>query len=274
MAYIGNIGDKIQIEVTVDKVIAYEARNPFSYYDNVQEKYIYVLSDKDGNILVAKPSYGCLGIDVILANAYSYGRQNMGKGDKWIIKATVKDHTLYKETEQTVLARVKCVECTLHVPTYEERQAEKAEQDRIAREKQIAGLSDGDIIKTMPYKQYKSHYSDCETLAGSYFQPMGYDWQTGEMVKDHRIPARIDVIIRKGELANSGVRGKRFKKFLVCNPDGSEKYIVKAVSPENAIAQIAKKHPENEWHVTYDWNTLASDSTWNTYKTIVIGQEA
>lgn len=273
MAYIGNIGDKIQIEVSVDKVITYEARNPFSYYDSVQEKYIYILSDEDGNVLVAKPSNGMLGVSVLLGDNL-HGFNAMGKGDKFIIKATIKAHSLYNETEQTVLTRVKCIERTLHVPTYEERQAEKEEQDRIAREKQIAGLSDGDIIKTMPYKQYKSHYSDFETLAGSYFQPLVYDWQTGEMEKDPRRPSLIDVIIRKGELANSGVRGKHFKKFLVSNSDGSDKYVVKAVSPENAIAQIAKKHPENEWHVTYDWNCLATDSTWNTYKTIVIGQEA
>ena len=80
-------------------------------------------------------------------------------------------------------------------------------QTRVSRGKekeQLASLKDGDVILTMTYKNYKEHYSDCETLVNSFF-------------RNGKEPASIKVIVRKGRLKNSGVRNEHFHSYELLN---------------------------------------------------------
>lgn len=83
-------------------------------------------------------------------------------------------------------------------------------------------------VETMLYRRYKQHFSDCETVAGSY--------------DENR--KTIDVLLPEGRLKPSGVRGQTFKhlKFTgVENGTGRPVYcIIKATCAENAIKRLPK----------------------------------
>ena len=85
----------------------------------------------------------------------------------------------------------------------------------------------------MPYKQYKEHYSDCETVIDSF-----------ETHRDR--PATIKVIIREGRLKASGVRGQHFYWFVFEITEGDEKFESSyyAVSEKNAEKRCIKEFPE------------------------------
>lgn len=232
MAYVGNIGQKITADVTV--VGIYEWTNySFSYYGSIQR--IYTMKDSDGNIFVWKTS-SCMSV-IIGKNRNGVDVwHSIGKNDKIQITGTVKDHSIYKDEEQTVLTRCKFKLIERQI-TYEEKKQAK-------QEAQLATLSGGDFVWEMPYKQYKEHYSDCETIYGS------YDDHAEEMrYTQGIIPATISVIIREGRLKASGVRGEHFSGYQMENELG-QKCTYCAVSEENALKRVQKEFPDHTWKCT------------------------
>jgi hypothetical protein len=192
--------------------------------------YIYSFEDADGNVYIWKTT-AIMGMDkeVPIKNGDSRWEYDfVNNGDTAVVKATVKEHSEYKGTEQTILSRV-TVKSISHVPT----KYEINEQRRI---EQLKTLAEGDFVWHMPYRQYKSHYADCETLANSY----------------SREDVTIGVIIRKGRLVNSGVRGKHFGgyEFII---DGKYRCCYRAVCVENAEKRCRADYPSStiEFHTVY-----------------------
>jgi hypothetical protein len=83
------------------------------------------------------------------------------------------------------------------------------------------------MIKEMHYRQYKQHYSDCETIKGSY----------------NAATKTIQVIIPEGREKPSGVRGQKFHCYhLVAIINGEEKYLsYRATTKSNALKQHKKE---------------------------------
>lgn len=220
--YIGEVGKRITI--TAKLVNDYTFTRRFGRLE--QDTNIYTFEDESGNVFCWKTS-GSLGIagHVVRDGIRDYRYEAVHRGDTFTCKATVKEHSEYKGTKQTVVTRVK-VENIVHAPTKEEIDEARAEEQR-------ATLSDGDIVWRMPYKQYKEHYADCETIAGSFFRD------------EHRGEATIEVIVRKGRLVPSGVRGKHFSGYQFKSDDGGL-VCYRAVSEETARRQLIKEHPDGQ----------------------------
>jgi len=221
-----------RITITVDMKNIYEYRRPAFGY-GTETAYIYTMTGEDGTEYVWKTTKGM---------AYEYSKIN--KGDKVQIKATIKGQSEYKGTPQTELTRVNVVKRLFKAETWEERQARiKAEKEAKAKE-QEASLLGEDFICRMPYKQYKEHYSDCETVAGSYW---GRDITIG------RYTPSIEVIIREGRLKKSGVRGKHYSGYELTNEEGV-KSTYYAISEETAIRRAVKEHKGGNWTCTKIYN--------------------
>ena len=90
--------------------------------------------------------------------------------------------------------------------------------------------------ETMTYSRYKKHYSDCETVSGS------YDKATKTIV----------VIIPAERMKKSGVRGQHFSGYeLYCIDNGRKCAIsYRAVSLENARKQHKKCCRDNGYQYT------------------------
>lgn len=219
--YVGQIKERIQVEATLTG--EYSFTKYFGW--NEVETHIYTFKDEDDNVFVWKTS-SVIGMDIIDHEKGTCTFDPVRKGDTFTCKATVKDHSEYKGIKQTVVNRVK-VESVNHVPTKEEIEHAKAKE-------QLESIEDGDIVWEMPYKQYKEHYSDCETIAGSFCR------------NEYSGQALIKVIIRKGRLVPSGVRGQHFHTYKLTAEDGSVVY-QKAVCIENAIRRAKKDFPDIEW---------------------------
>lgn len=144
------------------------------------------------------------------------------KGDAVTITAAVKGESEYKGEKQTELQRVK-------VTGIFPKEKEKPEF-----KKQELTLAEGDRVIKMPYKQYKDHYSDCETVDGSFFRD------------EHTGCSFIDVVVRNGRMKASGVRGQHFAGYEIEWFEGSEKCFCtfKAVSEDNALKQARKAFPD------------------------------
>lgn len=213
-----NIGQRVSVEVVLVNDYSYVDYS-YSYYGTTH--YIYTMKDAEGNVYVWKTTSTLMiySSDGDMDNATCIRR-----GDTMIITGTVKEHSEYKGEKQIVLTR-----CKFSLV------ARKQEEHETKSKEQKASLEDGDFIWEMPYRQYKEHYSDCETLAGSYDE-------------DERT---IKVIIRNGRLKNSGTRGKHFMVFKFKFSDG--KYACfRAVSEENAEKQMLKLYPNAEGY-TYEY---------------------
>ena len=216
--HIGSIGDKITATV---KLV-----NEFKYTDYKFNRYggtdhfTYIMEDENGVVFVWKTT-NIMGMNVLKEERNGskyYDFVAVHKGDTCVLTGTVKEHTEYKGVPQTVLTRCK-VSHIEHAP----------DEQKIKKEQQMQSLEEGDFIWEIPYRQYKQHYADCETLSGSYDEELG----------------TIKVIIRKGRLKNSGVRGKHFYRFCFVAPDG--KYATyRAVCEENARKQMLKEFPNSE----------------------------
>jgi len=91
-SYVGVIGDKVSVPVTVTHVGSYE-RTPYqrSYYSNAMETvYVVTMTDAAGNVFVTKtPNF------------------NEPKGESFILSGTVKAHDEYKSVKQTIITRAK-----------------------------------------------------------------------------------------------------------------------------------------------------------------------
>ena len=114
--FIGNPGDKIQIDVTLVKKFSYETH--FGY----RTMYVsgYVFKTDDGNTLVYKTTGNPLGYDYEVpqdSNSCNYTDEDgrkwdwmpMQEGERVTIKGTIKEHQEYNNVNQTILQMVKWV---------------------------------------------------------------------------------------------------------------------------------------------------------------------
>ena len=173
-------------------------QNHFSYDSNYGIMHIYLFSDSSNSVFCWKTST----------------TMETSKGDVIRISASVKGVEEYKGTSQTVIQRVKVLEV---ISKYTE----------VKSAQQLESLNENDCVWSMEYSRYKKHYSDCETVAGSY----NSKYKT------------IDVIIRDGRLKNSGTRGMHYSGYQFRLSDGSP-ICFRAVSEENAKKQLLKMYPE------------------------------
>ena len=224
--YIGAVGQKVSTEVTLINEFEYT-----NYYYRTTN-YTYIMQDAEGNVLVWKTTSTLMTWDEATER-----NDVIRKGDKLMISGKVKEHSEYKGTKQTVLTR-----CKFSLI------AHKPDEVVLKREQQIQSLAEGDEIWEMPYRQYKEHYSDCETVAGSYHE------------EEHAHSAVIKVIIRAGRLKKSGVRGQHYKGFEFTTDTGS-KVCYRAISEETARKRMKKEYPSRNtevWECTkiYNYNDV------------------
>lgn len=226
---------RITVEVTMSNIYQYSAP---AYGYGYENRYIYTMQDEAGTVYVWKTTVHLSerievkkgdGCEYDERDGKWYGYKPVNKGDKIIITASVKGQGEYKGQPQTELTRVKFVERTYDA-------ADERKQKKESRKaEQLDSLQGEDFIWEMPYRQYKEHYSDCETVIDSY--------------NDHNgmYPASIKVIIREGRLKNSGVRGQHFSgyEFFFVDTDGKKARICyRAVCEENAMKRLYKEFPE------------------------------
>jgi len=183
---------------------------------------IYKFEDRFGKVYVWKTS-SQLFMDVEQEDG-SLIPEFPAKGSVIKIKASIKGENDYRGEHQIVLTRVKVLEIVERALTKEEKEQKKAQE-------QMDSLRDGDFVYEMPYRQFKLHYADCETLAGSY----------------NSETSTIGVIIREGRLKNSGVRFQKFNTYKFVSEDGKRIQCRYAVSEENARRRIEKELPEYSW---------------------------
>ena len=213
MAHIGEIKERLTIRVMLRG--DYEFATTFGWRETT--KHIYTLVDAEGNVFVWKTA-SVIGID-----EDDERWRAVHIGDIIEMKGTVKEHSEYKGTPQTILTRCKVTKILEKAPTQEEKEEAK-------RKEQMASLKEGDFIYEMPYRQYKGAYDDCETLAGSFDSEMG----------------TVKVIIRKGRMKASGVRGKKFADYVFKKENRVR--CIYAVSAENAWKRIRKEFgSEDGW---------------------------
>ena len=240
-----------RITITVDMKNIYEYTRPAFGY-GTETAYIYTMTGEDGTEYVWKtttwlaekvpdnskhPNYTD-------SKGNGYMKCGINKGDKVQIKATIKGQSEYKGTPQTELTRVTLVKRLFKAETFEERQARIKAEKEAKKKEQEASLLGEDFICRMPYKQYKEHYSDCETVEGSY---LGRDMTIGRYVPT------IDVIIREGRMKKSGVRGKHYSGYELTNEEGV-KSTYYAISEETAIRRAVKEHKGGNWTCTHIYN--------------------
>ena len=177
---------------------------------------------------------------VKLVGEYQYDRQKYagyGYETVSIYKMTDDDGTIYvwkttSESEyngekQIEVNRVKVKEVIELGKSWGQIQAEREQAREAKKAEQLASLKGEDFVWTMPYKQYKERYADCETVIDSFVRP-----RFGT--------SHIDVIIREGRLKASGVRGKHFHSYaLEWEDDGKTvRGAFVAVDLDHAVAQF------------------------------------
>jgi len=199
----------------------------FSYYGtNIS---LYNMVDEDGKVYVWKTSSALVKVVPDETPRHNDAYYVADKGDVVEIRASVKGESEYKGEKQTELTRCKLINILKKAPTKEQLDEAKAKE-------QLASLKGEDFIWEMPYKQYKEHYADCETLAGSFCR---HEYEV----------STIKVIIREGRLKASGVRGQHFHSYEMTNELGQRTAYV-AVCEDNAIRRAEKDYPEHEWVCT------------------------
>ena len=97
--YVGNVGDKLNMEVTYAGSAHYEV-TPFYGYGK-ETRYVHFFKDADGNKLVWKTTKS-LGTWLENGDWLHYE-----EGDTVTLKGTIKEHSEYKDEKQTVLTRCK-----------------------------------------------------------------------------------------------------------------------------------------------------------------------
>ena len=233
-----------RVELNVEISGIYSFKVPAYGYGPDETMYIYKMIDETGTVYVWKTkTFWCYpvydGVDPDTANFFdskgrAYDPQMIVKGDKLVIAATVKGQSEYNGQTQTELQRVKAKDRIFHAKSYQDIQREKkAEKDR-RKQEQLDSIGEHDFVWTMPYKQYKEHYSDCETLIDSFVRP------------DERLKygvCTIKVIIREGRLKASGVRGEHFSGYGFSFTYNGERTdcVFRAVCEDNALHQLEKQ---------------------------------
>jgi len=237
------MADRIEAVVTMTNIYSY-TRPAYGY--GYEDAYIYTMTGQDGKTYVWKTT-SYMGVEVPSETGsiyYSTGKKKgtytfveIRKGDVIKITAAVKGEGEYKGQPQTELARVKVVEVISGGKTPEQIEAERLAKIEAKKQEQMASLAGDDFIwKRMPYKQYKEHYSDCETVCDSF--------------EKTRFGSYIDVIIREGRLKESGVRGQHYSGYECTNSDGM-KVTYKAVCEDNAIRRAEKEFGGEGWVCTH-----------------------
>lgn len=221
-----------RIELTVKMANIYEyTRAAFGYGTEIA--YIYNMKDEEGNVYVWKTtSFMVIEYEdekgyITKRNGKTYNTSRIYKGDVIRIKASVKGHSKYKGQPQTELSRVKVIE---RISSWE-----VAKQEKIYA--QYRSLQGEDFVWRMPYKQFKEHYSDCETIIDSYrIEEEGKLFGVGT----------IEVIIREGRMKNSGVRGRHYNGYAFEYTEDGKKYNVcyRAITEDNALKRLKKENPE------------------------------
>ena len=163
---------------------------------------------------------------------------NTANNDIRVWKSEINDAHLLKE--ETVLESMEHYERLFAAETWEQIQERREAERQAKAQEQINSLKGEDLVWTMPYKQYKEHYSDCETVVGS------YDNHEKENMHSRRYyPPTITVIIREGRLKNSGVRGEHYSGYRMENERG-EWITYRAVKEENALKRVSKDFPGHD----------------------------
>lgn len=224
--YIGNAGDRITIEVTYKK--RFEYTTYYTYYGESHN--IFKMEDADGNVLVWNTTGWLQDKKFVAENGMCHP---IWEGSKVLLTATVKEHSEYKGTKQTVVSRPKFTLIEL-AKSPDEIAREREEAAKQKRDDQLASIAEGDIIREMPYRQYKAHYADCETVIDSYNAKY----------------STVQVIIRNGRLKPNGTRDEHYSGYEFTANDGS-KVCYRAISEETARKRLMKEHPDDrEWECT------------------------
>lgn len=207
---------RVEIKVKLVGEYQYDRKKYASYgYETVS---IYKMVDDDDIIYVWKTT-----------SWLAYNDEPINRGSVLVIAASVKGQSEYNGEMQTELTRIKVKEVIEMGKSIEQIQAEREQARKAKRDEQMASLKGEDFVWTMPYKQYKERYSDCETVIDSFVRPrFGVSY--------------IDVIIREGRLKASGVRGKHFHSYRLAweEEDGRHTGAFVAVDFEHAEAQFKK----------------------------------
>ena len=111
--FIGNIGDKIQVEVTLERTFSYE-RPCFNAPWTTECVTGYVFKTDDGNTLVWKTTGALFKKEYredghLCDNKGQYEPIVPEEGNRITISGTIKDHEEYNNVNQTILNRVKWV---------------------------------------------------------------------------------------------------------------------------------------------------------------------
>jgi len=229
---------RIEITVTMKGIYSYE-RPAYGY--GIETAYIYNMETEDGKAYVWKTtSFMTLRVESDKKNGMEYeektgkwfAHQKINKGDVIRITASVKGESEYKGQPQTELTRVKVVERTVAAKTWEEIKAEREAQKAQKAQEQLDSLQGEDFAWRMPYKQYKEHYNDCETVEGSF--------------EKNRFGSFITVIVREGRLKASGVRGEHYSgyEFYFMQDGKKHRTCYRAVKEENALRRLQKDFPD------------------------------
>lgn len=232
---------RVELKVTMTGIYSYE-RPAYGY--GTETAYIYKMTDDDNKVYVWKTTkFWCEAIPVaddakngyhlIDAKGKKWTSEKINKGDVLIITAGVKGETEYNGEAQTELTRVKLKERIFKAESYEAIQARKEAEKAQRKQEQLNSITGADFIWKMPYRQFKEHYSDCETVIDSF-------------ERDRHGESFIKVIIREGRLKNSGVRGKHYKGFEFFFDSEGKEYgcTFRAISEETALRQLKKAFPK------------------------------
>jgi hypothetical protein len=214
MAHIGEIGKRLTVQATYKKSFEY-VDYKFSYYGTTH--FTHIFEDAEGNTIVWKSTNM---VEYINDGEYKF----ITKGSTVELTGTVKEHGQYKGVDQTVVTR-----CKFKLVALAKTEAEIRQEKSKA---QMDSLTGKDFIWEMPYRQYKEHYSDCETVVGSFTR---YEDRHGNVLRD----PTIKVIIREGRLKPNGVRGQRIRGYVFQTDDGAE-VTYRAVCEENARKRMKK----------------------------------
>ena len=236
--YVGNPKERITVRATFVKESGFSG-----YYDYV---HVYIFNDDNDNCLVWKTTS-----DLYIEK--NGENSPIERGDYVELTGTVKEHVVYKgEKKQTNLNRckVRYIGAKAIPESYKTKHDIWLENKDNLKTQQLLSIKAGDqILRGIPYRQYKEHYSDCETLIDSFSC-------------DSCGRKCIDVIVRDGRLVNSGVRGKHYNSYEFMDNASNRAFYFKAVSEENARKQMKKALPDSfsnmtlvsvEEYANHDW---------------------
>ena len=103
--FVGSVGDKVDLVVTLAFETSFEVPSFRGY--GTAEMTVYGFKDEAGNIFVWKTG-SVLSVEKQVKGHIEFDYAH--KGDKIHIKGSIKDHSDYKGTKQTVLTRTKLIE--------------------------------------------------------------------------------------------------------------------------------------------------------------------